>query len=338
MFLLQNDRLSLVIEPLHPNVTTVLVGVFVALASGTAARVFALRSAADDVRARRIGSLKSWWVIFVLITLALLLGRGGVVALLTGVSLLGFREYLKLSAAGTADRISRALAYGVIPLSGWWLWLGRWDLFVFWLPLAGLLLPAASLVLQGRAAGFQNAAAGLLWGLLLIGWLPAHAALFYLLPADSLAPNGAAGLLVYLLLLTEFNDIAQALVGRRWGRRRITPVVSPNKTFEGLLGGIVCTTLLAVLLAKWLTPFAGGPELQIAGNTFTIPFGWSIGAGLLISLGGFVGDITMSAVKRDAGVKDSGTLFPGQGGMLDRIDSLTFTAPLLAYYTRWIVL
>src|SRR5690606_27543215 len=102
-----------------------------------------------------------------------------------------------------------------------------------------VLLPAGCLVLQGRAAGFQNRAAALCWGLLLIAWFPAHAASFYLLPAESLAPAGAAGLLGYLLLLTEINDIAQALVGRRFGRRRITPVVSPNKTLEGLLGGIV---------------------------------------------------------------------------------------------------
>src|SRR5690606_16688235 len=112
----------------------------------------------------------------------------------------------------------------------------------------------------------------------------------------------------------------------------------PKKSLEGLLGGLLCTTLLAALLAPWLTPFAGGPTLRTSGGTLTLPHLWSIASGLLISLGGFLGDITMSAIKRDAGVKESGTLFPGQGGMLDRIDSLTVTAPLLAYFTRWFVL
>jgi phosphatidate cytidylyltransferase len=331
-------QLTAWLEPLHAHVIAVLGGTLVALAAGTIVRLIALRGASDEDRRRRLGSLKSWWLIAILVCIALLLGQGGVVGLLACVSVLGFREFLKLTPAGTADRVTCGLAYAFIPLSGLWLWLGRWDVFVVWLPLTGLLLTATSLVLQGRATGFQNVAASLLWGLLLIAWCPAHAASFYLLPADSLAPAGAAGLVLYLLLLTEVNDIAQALVGRRLGRRRIAPVVSPNKTLEGLLGGIVCTTLLAVLLAEWLTPFACGPTPRIRENVPFLPCGWSIGAGLLICLGGFAGDITMSAVKRDAGVKDSGTLFPGQGGMLDRIDSLTFTAPLLAYYTRWIVL
>src|SRR5690606_37897067 len=133
-------------------------------------------------------------------------------------------------------------------------------------------------------------AAGLCWGLLLVAWFPAHAASFYLLPAQTLAPAGAAGLVVYLLLLTECNDIAQALVGRRFGRHRITPVVSPMKSLEGLLGGVVCTTLMAVLLAGWLTPFAGGSTLRIGEGRLLNSYAWSIGAGLLICLGGFVGD------------------------------------------------
>ena len=97
--------------------------------------------------------------------------------------------------------------------------------------------------------------------------------------------------------------------------------MSPGKTVEGLMGGILTTTALAVLLAPWLTPF-GLREALIAG--------------LILSLGGFIGDVVISAVKRDLGIKDSGTRLPGHGGILDRIDSLTYTAPLFFHLVRYL--
>jgi phosphatidate cytidylyltransferase len=126
---------------------------------------------------------------------------------------------------------------------------------------------------------------------------------------------GGAGWFLFLMRLTEFDDIAQALVGRSIGRRKIAPVVSPHKTWAGFVGGVLLTSLLAGLLGRWLTPWQ--PTVAML-------------AGLLISLAGFLGDLNISGIKRDRGVKDSSNLLPGQGGVLDRIDSLTFAAP--AFY------
>ncbi|NJM95119.1 MAG: phosphatidate cytidylyltransferase, partial [Acaryochloridaceae cyanobacterium CSU_5_19] len=123
---------------------------------------------------------------------------------------------------------------------------------------------------------------------------------------------------VYLVVLTEGNDIAQYITGKLWGQHQILPKISPSKTRAGLGGGIVITTGLSVALAPWLTPFTLLPTL---------------GMGLLLSLMGFIGDVTISALKRDLGIKDSGTLIPGHGGILDRIDSLTYTAPLFFHIT-----
>ena len=145
--------------------------------------------------------------------------------------------------------------------------------------------------------------------------------MFLALPETSNPVAGNAGWIVYLVLLTECNDIAQALWGRQLGRHKVTPHVSPNKTWEGLLLGIFTTILLAIALAPLLT---------------SLPFVWSALAGALIGVSGFFGDITMSAVKRDVGIKDSSTLLPGQGGMLDRIDSLMFTAPVMFYFVYWL--
>ena len=98
------------------------------------------------------------------------------------------------------------------------------------------------------------------------------------------------------------------------------PSVSPNKTVEGLLGGALTTTVIAIFLAPVLTPLV--PAHAVA-------------AGLMIGFGGFIGDVTISALKRDLGVKDSGTLIPGHGGLLDRIDSLLFTAPLFFHFMKY---
>lgn len=123
------------------------------------------------------------------------------------------------------------------------------------------------------------------------------------------------------MLLTQLNDVAQYLWGKSLGRHKIVPKVSPNKTWAGFLGGVATTTLLAWLIAPWLTPLT---EME------------SVLAGLLIGVCGFVGDVVISALKRDIGVKDSGSLLPGHGGILDRLDSLTYTAPLFFHFIRYL--
>jgi len=127
--------------------------------------------------------------------------------------------------------------------------------------------------------------------------------------------------MLFLVVLTELNDVAQYVWGRLFGRMRVVPTVSPNKTAAGLIGGVATTMLLATLLAPLLTP---------------LRFPYSLAAGLLIGMGGFVGDVVISAIKRDIGIKDSGTLLPGHGGILDRIDSLTYTAPLFFHFVRYL--
>ncbi|WP_300615460.1 phosphatidate cytidylyltransferase, partial [Dokdonella sp.] len=126
--------------------------------------------------------------------------------------------------------------------------------------------------------------------------------------------------LLFVVLLTELNDVAQYVWGRALGRRKAIETVSPKKTVEGLLGGVLTTTLLSFLLAPVLTPLTPTD---------------SVAVGLMIGIGGFLGDITISAVKRDIGVKDSGSLIPGHGGVLDRIDSLLFTAPLFFHFMKY---
>jgi phosphatidate cytidylyltransferase len=124
---------------------------------------------------------------------------------------------------------------------------------------------------------------------------------------------------LYLVFLTEVNDIAQYIWGKLFGRTAITPTISPKKTLAGFVGGVLTTVLLAMAL-RFLSGFE--PVFAVA-------------SGLLIALSGFMGDLVVSAIKRDVGVKDSGVLIPGHGGMLDRIDSLTYTAPLFFHFVSY---
>lgn len=310
-------------------------GILVSLVIGTLVRWFALRSAAPDVAQKRLASLKSWWIIAILFCLALLFGRAGGVLLFVLVSLLAVKEFITLTRVDAGYWRVTGLAYLLVVLNYVCVYLGWRELFIVFLPLAGLLLLAARMVLSDRAGGFLLTAGSTYWGLMLSVYCLAHAPLLLTLPDTTNQAAGAAGWFVYLVLLVMLSDIAQALVGRRFGRHKIAPTLSPKKSWEGLIGGIVATTAVAVLLAPALTPLADAP-LPVGTMNLSIPFLAAALAGLIISVMGYFGDLTISGVKRDMGVKDSGTLLPGQGGILDRVDSLMFAAPAFYYYVRFL--
>jgi phosphatidate cytidylyltransferase len=130
---------------------------------------------------------------------------------------------------------------------------------------------------------------------------------------------GGFGLIAFLLLVVQFSDVAQYTVGKLAGRRRLAPAISPNKTWEGLIGGGLAATLLGGAL-HGLTPFG--------------PLGALAMAAVLVAAGA-LGGLVLSAVKRSLGAKDWGTMVEGHGGMLDRVDSLAFAAPLFFHLTNY---
>jgi len=144
-----------------------------------------------------------------------------------------------------------------------------------------------------------------------------HIAYLGILDVEHVGPSGGAGLTMLLLLLTEGNDIAQYVWGKTLGRTKILPKVSPTKTWEGFLGGLATTVGMSYLLAPYLSLFTSGQAIL---------------AGVLIGVSGFIGDVVMSAIKRDLGIKDTGTTLPGHGGVLDRVDSLIYTAPIFFHF------
>jgi phosphatidate cytidylyltransferase len=211
-------------------------------------------------------------------------------------------------------------AYLAIPVQYGWVAAEEYGLFVVFVPVYMFLLLPLRMVIVGETRDFLRAVGTLHWGLMTMVFSLSHVAYLLVLPLASHPVAGGAGLVLYLVVLTELNDVAQYLWGKRFGRRRVVPTVSPNKTWAGFLGGVATTVLLAWALAPLLTPLS---------------WPMALAAGLLIAVGGFVGDVTISALKRDLGVKDSGSLLPGHGGILDRVDSLTYTAPLFFHFVRY---
>jgi phosphatidate cytidylyltransferase len=258
--------------------------------------------------------VRTWWWIVVLFGLALTVHPKGAIILMAVVSFLAFKEFLSLSPTRRADHLVLLWAYVAIPLQYYWVWTGWYGLFIIFIPVYMFLYLPMRMVLIGDTKGFLQSASLLHWGLMVTVFSLSHLAYLINLPAipGRWLHTGATDLL-FLLLLTQLNDVAQYVWGKMLGRHKVIPKVSPNKTYEGLLGGILTTTLLSWLLAPLLTPFT---PLE------------SVWVGALIGLAGFIGDVVMSALKRDVGVKDSGSMLPGHGGILDRLDSLTYTAPI----------
>jgi phosphatidate cytidylyltransferase len=265
--------------------------------------------------------IKTWWIIVAVFAAAVLFNRTVSVVVLGLVSFLAFKEYLSLVPTRRADHRVLFWAYLAIPIQFYWVWIAWYGLFIIFIPVFVFLFLPMRMILIGETAGFLRAIGTLQWGLMITVFGLSHAAYMLVLPANVNPAGGAMGLLIYLVFLTESNDISQYIWGKSFGKRKIVPKVSPNKTVAGFLGGVLTTTILAAVLAPFLTPLTRDEAL---------------GAGLLIGLAGFVGDVTISALKRDLGVKDSGSLLPGHGGILDRLDSLTYTAPLFFHYVYYL--
>ncbi|MDO1557978.1 phosphatidate cytidylyltransferase [Brevundimonas sp. 2R-24] len=298
-----------------------LAGVLGVLLLGTAAALLMprLKPGADHGELRK--RVASWWVMILLIAAALLAGRTAVIALFALISFLALREFLSLAPLRREDRLVLLFAFLTIPVSYALIGTRLYLIYLVAAPVWFFLLASFLMCVIGQTKGYLARAAIIQWGVLGCVYALGYGAMLMNVPEAELPVAGAAGLVFFLLVMTELNDVLQYVCGRLFGRHKVIPAVSPNKTWEGLIGGWVLTGALIWLLAPVFTPLEGVGRLAMA---FGLP------------LAGFAGDVTLSAIKRDLGVKDASGLIPGHGGVLDRVDSLVFTAPfffhVLAFY------
>jgi len=303
-----------------PNVLYTLGAIVALLVVASLIVAFMRRGDAANRHAELAARVKSWWVLVGVFAVAIAFRRSVAIAFFAILSFLALKEYLSLIPTRRADRRVLFWVYLCVPIQYLWVWQQWYHMFLIFIPVWAFLFVAMRMVLRGDTKDFLRAAGTLHWGLMTMVFGLSHLAYLLVLPdGKPVAAHGAA-LLLFVVLLTELNDVLQYVWGRTLGRHKVIESVSPKKTVEGLVGGALTTTLISFLLAPVLTPLT--------------PMD-SIAVGLMIGFGGFLGDVTISAVKRDIGVKDSGALIPGHGGILDRIDSLLFTAPLFFHFMAY---
>lgn len=307
--------------PPPPNVQYAA-GIIIAVLMTATLTVILLRKSHPDRNYQELGSrIRTWWIITAMFAGVLLLSKGMALAFFAFISYLALKEYLSLIPTRRADRRVLFWAYLAIPVQYGWVYTEWYGMFIIFIPVYMFLYLPMRMVLKGETEGFLRAAGTLHWGMMTTVFSLSHAAFLLVLPKEGNPAAGGAGLVLYLVCLTELNDVAQYIWGKSFGRHKVVPVVSPNKTWEGLLGGVATTILLAFAAAPYLTPLSHKHAVI---------------AGIIIGVGGFMGDITVSALKRDLKIKDSSNLLPGHGGILDRVDSLTFTAPLFLHFVRYL--
>jgi phosphatidate cytidylyltransferase len=308
-------------EAISVQVRWTMGGIFGLLVLSTVIIFVLRRLRPEKDHSELVQRIRSWWVMAGVFTLAMAVSRTVSLVFFGFISFLALKEYFSLIPTRRADRRVLLWAYLAIPVQYYWIGMEWYGMFIIFIPVYLFLLMPLRMMLIGETTGFLRAIGTLHWGLMVTVFNMSHLAFLLVLPREGNPAGGGPALVLYLVILTQLNDISQFVWGKLFGSRPVVPTVSPKKTVEGLLGGLATTLALAYFLAPLLTPLSALHSLL---------------AGLIIGLGGFIGDVTISALKRDLGVKDSGSLLPGHGGILDRVDSMTYTAPLFFHFIRYL--
>ncbi len=266
-----------------------------------------------------VRTYRAWLIIVPLVLAALVAGRVGVILGLTLLALFAFKEFARATGLYddwwmTGGVYVAILALGLVtvmmdPRTGEPGWYGMFMALPVYA--VGLLLTIP--ILRNRIRGQLQEISLAILGFVYLGWMFGHLAFL----ANA---RHALGYLLYLLFAVEVNDIAAFTFGRTLGRHRLREAISPTKTVEGAVGALAVSLVLPWML-RFSFPHLSGPQLVLTG--------------LIVGIGGQLGDLTISLIKRDLGVKDMGATIPGHGGILDRIDSLIFVAPLFFHTVRW---
>jgi phosphatidate cytidylyltransferase len=297
------------------GVGLLVVATLLGMILGRLAKSEGARATTENLNAR----IRAWWVMVLILAFAALAGRVWAIALFGLASFWALREFVTLTPTRASDHRTLFWAFFVVtPLQYYLVGIQWYGLFAILIPVYAFLLVPIRSVLGGDCERFLERVAKIQWGLMVCVYCVSH------IPALlNLRIPGYEGrnveLLLFLVIVVQMSDVLQYVFGKTMGRTKIAPLVSPGKTVEGFVGGVVSATILGTGL-WWVTPFT---PLQAAGISF------------IIVLLGFAGGLTMSAIKRDRGVKDYGNLIEGHGGVMDRIDSLCFAAPVFFHVIRY---
>ncbi|MCC6075810.1 phosphatidate cytidylyltransferase [Pseudomonas sp. GCM10022188] len=277
------------------------------------------RGAASPVIDNLNARINAWWVMVGVLGGAFWLGQGAVILLFAAISFFALREFITLAPTRGSDYPALAAAfYLVLPVQYLLIASDWYGLFSIFIPVYVFLLLPILASFGGDTTAFLERAAKVQWGMMLAVFCISHVPA--LLTLDIPGFEGRNLLLIaWLVLVVQISDVLQYVCGKLLGKRKIAPHLSPSKTVEGFAGGVALATLVGAAL-YWITPFSVWQALAIA---------------LLVTLLGFFGGLVLSAIKRDRGVKDWGHMIEGHGGMLDRLDSVCFAAPIFFHVLRY---
>jgi phosphatidate cytidylyltransferase len=273
------------------------------------------RATVENINAR----IRAWWVMASVFAISVLIGPIGSIALFAFISFLAMREFVTLAPTRRADH--RALLwcfFAVTPLEYGLIWIGWYGLFSILIPVYIFTFVAIRVVLAGDTERFLERTATMQWGVMICVYFVSHVPALLMLHIPGYERQNAK-LIFFLVLVVELSDVLQYVLGKAIGERRIAPSISPNKTWAGFVGGTLSATAVGAAV-WWATPFGPAVAALLA---------------FVATVMGFAGGLIMSAIKRDRGVKDYGALIEGHGGILDRIDSLCFAAPVFFHLTRY---
>ncbi|WP_109103914.1 phosphatidate cytidylyltransferase [Aggregatibacter segnis] len=269
----------------------------------------------DNLNAR----INAWWVMILIIFAAAALGFYGVIGLFFVISFMALREFLSLLYIRRGDHLALAACfYVILPLQYFLVAIDWFSMFTIFIPVYGFLFLPILSALLGDTAHFLDRSTKVQWALMISVFCISHIPAILTLDIEGFEDKKLL-LMIFLILVVQSSDVLQYVWGKLFGKHKIAPKLSPSKTAEGFVGGVVSASVLGGLL-YWLTPF--NPVQAVLMS-------------LLICLMGFLGGLVMSAMKRSMGVKDWGNMISGHGGMLDRMDSLCFAAPIFFHVVRY---
>jgi len=263
--------------------------------------------------------VKAWWVMVAVFGVALATGVIGSVILFGLMSFFALREFITLTPTRAGDHRTLFWAFFIVtPLQYYLVGMEWYGLFTILVPVYAFILVPTRSALAGDSEHFLERTAKIQWALMVCVYCVSHVPALLTLKIRGYEGQNSK-LVLFFVLVVQISDVLQYVWGKLLGKHKIVPTISPNKTVEGFWGGVLSATGIGTAL-WWATPFNW----------------WQAGLlSFLITLMGFFGGLVMSAIKRDRGVKDYGTLIEGHGGVMDRIDSLCFAAPIFFHLVRY---
>ncbi|WP_414502687.1 phosphatidate cytidylyltransferase [Zymobacter sp. IVIA_5232.4 C2] len=304
--------------PPHVQWVVGCVVVLLAVASVISIAMVKLQPQHDHTELRQ--RIRSWWWMIALLFMALLFNRTVAIVFFAVLSYLALKEFFSIVPTRLMDRRVLFWAYLAIPVQYLWVGMGWLAMISIFIPVYVFLFLPVRMLLIGETRGFIRSAGVIHWMVMLAVYCLSHLGALLMLPATN-AQAGYVGPVLFVLLMTQLNDVAQYIWGKSLGRHKIVPKVSPGKTWEGMVGGCITIVIVSALLGPWLTGLSAAMSALAGG---------------LMAVCGFFGDVVISSVKRDLQIKDTGRLIPGHGGLLDRLDSLIYTAPIFFHFYHYL--